>query len=240
MGYILTMIVLCALYALGVYCMKYMRNTKIVNLCFTACVFIPYVALCCIVYTDVGFYDWNFQNTLPVANVSPFMFTVIPIFLLLPKRVKKYAYLLVSLLSVGMFLSAIFGCIYNAAIQYKFHPHFVLDYVAHFALSLFGVYMIRSGQVQLNKKNALISASIIFGAAVCMMVCNVIFDTAFFGLSLNGKHNIYNNVLVDNSYLSALLYFAGLAVVLLLGYLYSAFVKSKLGAVETQVKEEIN
>ncbi len=221
--------ILCALYAVAVYCMKFMSNIKICNLCFTAFVFIPYVLLCVIVYLDVGFYDWNFQNTLPMANVSPFMFALTPIFLLLPKQLKKHAYLLVSLLSVGMFLSTVFSCVYNAVIAYKFHFHFLLDYVAHFTLSLFGVYLIRSGQVELNKRNALISSSLIFVSALIMMLLNVILDTTFFGLSLNGKHNIYNNVLVDNSYLSALLYFIGLTAVLLLGYGYSAWIKKKLG-----------
>ena len=61
----------------------------------------------------------------------------------------------------------------------------------------------------------------IIGAAFFMMILNVIFDTAFFGLSLNGKHNIYNFVLTDNSYLSAALYFLGLLCVLGLGCLYS-------------------
>ena len=50
-----------------------------------------------------------------------------------------------------------------------------------------------------------------------MLLLNVAFDTAFFGLSLNGKHNIYNMVLVSNSYLSACIYFLGVGVVLLLG-----------------------
>ena len=54
-----------------------------------------------------------------------------------------------------------------------------------------------------------------------MMILNVVFDTAFFGLSLNGKHNIYNNVLVLNSYLSAFLYFFGLCGVLLMGFGFS-------------------
>ena len=50
-----------------------------------------------------------------------------------------------------------------------------------------------------------------------MLVLNLIFDTSFFGLSLRGKHNIYNNVLTNNSYLSAALYFFGLICVLLMG-----------------------
>ena len=61
------------------------------------------------------------------------------------------------------------------------------------------------------------------------MILNLIFDTSFFGLSLRGKHNIYNNVIVDNSYLSAAIYYAGLIFVLLMGYLVSkAFSKDSL------------
>ena len=85
--------------------------------------------------------------------------------------------------------------------------------------------MLRSEQVELNVKNALISSSVIIGVASVMMSLNVIFDKAFFGLSLNGKHSIYNNVLTDNSYLSALLYFTGLCGVLLMGYGYSLLIK---------------
>ena len=75
--------------------------------------------------------------------------------------------------------------------------------------------------MDLTLRNSLISGSIIVGSAVVMMILNVIFDTAFFGLYLNGKHNIYNNVLVSNSYLSAFLYFFGLCGVLLMGFGFS-------------------
>jgi hypothetical protein len=169
------------------------------------------------VYSEVGFYDWNFQNTLPVANVSPFMFSITPLVLVLSGRAKKLLLLLISLLSVGMFLSTVFSMTYNAVIDYKFHWHFMLDFVAHFALSLFGIYIVRSGQVDFTLKNCLKSGSLILGSATLMLVLNIIFDTSFFGLNLNGKHNIYNNVIVEDSYLSALLYYCGLIFVLLLG-----------------------
>ncbi len=204
-----------------------MRNTTLTNAIFVLAVVIPYIALVVTVYRDTGFYDWNFQNVLPVANVSPFMFTCVPLALLLPKRVRKHFLLLISLLSVGMLLSGVFGCIYNAARNYKFHLHFTYDYAAHFALSLFGVYLVKSRQVTMSIKNALISSSLIFGTAALMTVLNVIFDTSFFGLSLNGKHNIYAVVLTESSYLSALLYFLGLGVVLTLGYLYCSIFSRK-------------
>ena len=221
MGYIIALLVMCALYVLFIFLMKYMKNVNLTNALLIGAVFIPYLMVSITVYRDVGFFDWNFQNTLPVANVSPFMFTLTPIAFLLPKTVKKHFMLLISLLSVGMLLSGVFGCIYNAARHYKFHIHFIYDYIAHFALSLLGVYLVKSKQVTVSRRSTLISSSIIVGAATVMLILNVIFDTAFFGLSLNGKHNIYNNVLVEDSYLSALIYYVGLCLVLLLGFAYS-------------------
>ena len=221
--YILALAFLCAFYAGGVFLMKYIPQTKLANILFSCLVFIPYVCLCTVVYMDVGFDDWNFQNTLPVANVSPFMFSLMPISLCLPKKIKPHFYLLISLLTVGMFFSSIFGCIYNAAINYKFHFHFMLDYMAHIFLSLFGVYLIRSNQVKLTLKNCMISGSILLGSATVMLILNLIFDTSFFGLSLRGKHNIYNNVLTDNSYVSALLYYVGVVAVLAMGFAVCKF-----------------
>ena len=225
--YILALVVFAAIYVAVIFLMRFMRNTTLTNAIFVLAVVIPYIALVVTIYRDTGFYDWNFQNVLPVANVSPFMFTCVPLALLLPKRVRKHFLLLISLLSVGMLLSGVFGCIYNAARNYKFHLHFTYDYAAHFALSLFGVYLVKSRQVTLSIKNALISSSLIFGTAAVMTVLNVIFDTSFFGLSLNGKHNIYAVVLTESSYLSALIYFLGLGAVLALGYLYCSIFSRK-------------
>lgn len=221
--YIIALAFLCAFYAGCVYLMKYARHFQLTNVLFRFLVFIPYVCLCVIVYKDVGFYDWNFQNTLPVANVSPFMFSLMPISLFLPKKIKSHFYLLISLLTVGMFFSSVVGCIYNASINYKFHFHFMLDYMAHIFLSLFGVYLIRTKQAKLTVKNCLISGSILLGSATVMLILNLIFDTSFFGLSLRGKHNIYNNVLTDNSYVSALLYYVGVVAVLAMGFAVCKF-----------------
>jgi hypothetical protein len=227
MNYIILLLILLAVYIAVLFIMKYFTNQRITDLVFCALVFVPYIWLMSIVYKDVGPRDWNFTNTLPTANVSPFMFTLTPLMFLLPKGVRKYFFGLVSLLSVGMLFSSVLACVQRASIGYKLHFHFVLDYVSHISLSLFGVYLVKSGQVQLGIKNALKSASVIFSAATLMVVLNLIFDTSLFGLSLRGKHNIYNNVLVDSSYLSALLYYLGLAAVLALGYAFCKLMTMK-------------
>lgn len=227
MAYIITLLLLCAAYGGCIACMKHMRRVRRWNLVFMALVYLPYLALVWHIYRNTGADDWNFRNTLPTANVSPFMFSLMPLLLILPGKIKKQLHLLIAMLSVGMLLSGALGCVYYAAIRYRFHPHFLLDFGAHFALSAFGVYLSKSGQVEWKWKNCLISACWIYVVAVGMLVLNGIFDQAFFGLSLNGKHNIYNMVLVENSYLSALIYFVGLGAVLLLGALYCKFLNKK-------------
>ena len=237
LAYIWALLLLCTAYAFVFYFMKNFHSKRFTEIIFTCLVFIPYVCLSFVVLRDVGFNDWNYRNTLPVANVSPFMFALTPLVLFLPRCVKKHFLLLISLLSVGMAFSSILGCINNAAINYKFHIHFMLDYVSHFALSLYGVYLVRTRQVQLNIKNSAVSASIIVGAALVMMFLNVIFDTAFFGLSLNGKHNIYNNVLFKSSYLSAFVYFLGLVVIIVLGYIYMKLVHTKASKIAVRERK---
>ena len=221
--YIWALIVMYALFALGIFLMKYIRNHKAFNLIFPLAVFALYLWLCIFVYkTDTDPDRWNFLNTLPVANVSPFMFSIMPLLLILPKKAREPLYLLISMLAVGMLLSAVFSCLGNAVRNYRFHPHFLLDYTAHILLAAFGIYLVRTRAAKFSVKNCLISGSIIYGVATVMLILNLVFDTAFFGLSLNGKHNIYNMVLVDNSYLSALLYYLGLGAVLTLGALSCA------------------
>ena len=218
MGYLIALFLLILLSVVLLFLMKKFTNRRLTNFLFVLTIFFSYVALVIHVYRQVGANDWNFRNTLPTANVSPFMFCILPL-ALLPGRIGRTLKTLVSLLTVGMFLSPTFSCIYYASIHYKFHASFLLDFYAHFALCLWGIYLVRSGQVTPTVKESLIGGSIIVAVALVMMALSAIFDVSYFGLSLRGKHNIYNQVLTSSSALSALLYFVGLIGVLVLGFL---------------------
>lgn len=226
--YILSLLILLTIYFGVIYLMKYMKNVCLWNFIFVILVHISYFSLVIKIGLDVGLHDWNFKNTLLTANVSPFMFTSLLLFYVLPKKIKKYYMTLISLLSVGFLLAVIFNASYFQSINYSFHYHFLFDYIAHLSLSLLGIYFIRSGQIDLSKKSSIIGGLIIITVAIIMMVLNIILDTSFFGLSLNGKHNIYNNVIVAHSYISALIYYCGLSAVLFLGYLVMKFIKKKI------------
>ena len=227
MYYIISLCIFLLIYVLAILFMHKLKNTVLVDAVLIAVTFLCYVALVIIVYIDVGYKDWNFLNALPMANVSPFMFCTLIIYVFLPKKAKKVWSRLISLLSLGMIVAVVIGCISRAVINYKFHFQFVLDYVSHLALSILGVYLVKSNQVDLKIKDCLISGSLIVMTALSMLIINAIAGTAFFGLAFNDQYNIYNMVLVDNCYLSAFIYFVGLIFVLVAGYFYLRLITLK-------------
>ncbi len=220
MGYIISLIALLAAYIALIFVMPKFRHVKVVNAVLLAIPLACYLFSLIHIYRSVGFSDWNFQNALPFANVSPFMFGSLAVYPFLPRKAKQYWALLIALLSVGMFFSAVLGCVSRAAIHYKFHFSFLLDYIAHMSLSLFGVYQVRANQTTLAKKDCLWSGAAIVFVAVLMFLINAVFGTAFFGLATNETYSIYNMVLVPYWWLSDLLYFVGLTGVLFLSYFY--------------------
>lgn len=218
--YLITAVVLTALYVVGLYGLRFIQHQKWANILFPIVVFLPYLYGVIYMYIDVGVKDWNFLNTLPTANVSPFMYCLTLLTIVMPTKAKDYAFTLIALLSLGVFCAGMLTCVSNALRDYAFHWTIALDSFAHVALSLFGVYLVKSGQASLEIKHSLISGLLIVGVAVVMLILNLIFHTSFFGLNLYGNHNIYNMVLFANGYVSAGMYFVGLCVVLMLGYGY--------------------
>ena len=215
--YLVSLIILFSLFILILFFMSHMKNYLFWDIIFLSLIFSCYLSEVIIALIKNGLYDWNFHETLPISNISPFMFCFSPLYLVLPNKIKNYFGTLISLLVVGMIASPIFSGIRCFYIGYAFHISYLLDYIAHFSFALFGIYLVQSRQVELKMKNVLFGVGIIISVLLIIIVINLIFDTSFFGLSLRGKHNIYNIVIVDNSFLSAGIYFSGLIIILLLG-----------------------
>lgn len=218
MIYIVLISVLVLAYAGVVWLMDRIKNTKRANLVFCGITFFFYALYLLKLMSNVGYNNYYFLESLPTANISPFMFGAIPIIFFSRGRVQKHLNLLVSLLSIGMLLSPILNAIMYAIKDTTFGIIFVFDYIAHLSLSLWGIYLVKSGQTRLNVRDSIISSLIILGICDIMIILNLIFDTSFFGLSLTGKHHIYYNVITSNSFLSALIYFIGLCAVLFAGF----------------------
>lgn len=221
--YLAFTIILIVAYILGIIGIKYIKKNKYCDIVIPITIFITYLYCVVTIYLKSGFKDWNFKNAMPTANVSPFMFFSILIICILPKNIKKYGFTLISLLSVGMVVAGMITMIFNHLRSYTFYLHFALDSIAHLLLSLYGIYLFKTDQTFKNIKNNIFSGLVIVSVAVIMLIINLIFKTSFFGLSLYGNHNIYNIVVCNNGVLSAIIYFNGLMLVLLIGYLFRIF-----------------
>lgn len=220
MWYLVSFIFLLILYILGIVVIKNINKNKTIDILIPIIVFILYLVCVLYMYNKVGLNDWNFLNVLPTANVSPFMFFGVVVIFFIPDCIKKYVNTLISFLSLGMFCAGMINLIFNAIRDYNFYLNFVLDSLIHMLFSLYGIYLFKTRQVCVEKYKQVISGLIIIVVAVIMLILNLIFKTSFFGLSLYGDHNIYNVVLCKSSVLSAIVYFSGLMLVLIFGFIY--------------------
>ena len=227
MYYLIAGIVLLVFYILAVLFIKTKVNqNKVLDVLFPVSIFLIYLFCLSRIYLDVGFSDWNFQNSLPTANVSPFMFSTVLIICILPSDIKKYARTLISLLAFGMVIAGMITMIFNYLRDYKFHLNIFLDSFVHILISLYGVYLLKTKQIYKETKKQMISGAVIVVVALIMLSLNLIFSTSFFGLSFTGSHNIYNVVVCKSAALSMVIYFIGLIVVLVSGMLYQKILKN--------------
>lgn len=219
-GYAITLALIIGLYPLGIWSIGKIKRQRLFTVLFPIAVLLLYGVCVLKIGLDVGVHDWNFHNTLPTANISPFTYCLTAVIVLFPQNTRKYLYALVAMLSLGLLSAGMINCVFNIARSSKFYWDIGLDSLLHAAVSFFGIYLVRTEQAKLDGKTCIVGGIIIYGVAVCMMILNVIFHTAFFGLSVYGEHNIYNVVICKSGYLSALVYFLGLGVVLALGTLF--------------------
>ena len=219
-GYAILLGVMAIGYPIAIWSLQYIKNTRFFSIAFPFFIFAAYVVCVIKIGIEAGVKDWNFTNTLPTANVSPFMYCLTPFIFLFPKKIQRYLLTLTAMLALGVLCAGLLTCIFNIVRHYAFHWQIALDSLAHIALSLYGVFLVKSKQVEFDVKTYFISGAIIIAVADVMLILNLILHTSFFGLSLYGNHSIYNVVLCKNGYLSAGLYFGGLCLVLFLGVVY--------------------
>ena len=203
------------------------ENKAVVNAVFAVTTFLLYVFGVIRMYIVVGPYDWNFLESLPTTNVSPFTFCLTLVSLILPKKIRAYVFTLISLLSLAMAAAGVIICLSYVFRDYSFHLTIAGDIIAHFSLSLFGIYLLRSGQIKTSVFDMIVSGGIIVFVALVMLILNLIFGTSFFGLSLYGDHNIYHFVVTKSGVLSALIYFSGLITLLFAGRFYLLLFEKK-------------
>ncbi len=218
-GYVISLAILNLIFLVFYFLiLKYKAKCKI-NLVFILCIFTIYCATLLIQLLTQGSNSKAFIDTLPTSNISPFVFSTLPL-CLLNKKLQNLIFPLAVFLSVGMLCSVEIS--HYRFIHDKLSYNFALslDGLNHILYVIFGIYLITTNQVKLNLKTFLSVCGTILSVVGLMIVLNIVFQTSFFGLNFYGKHQIYNIVVCSSGIMSAVIYVTGLLLFLILGYLF--------------------
>lgn len=198
-----------------IYFLKDKLNTKITNFTFILLIFGFFAIL------NIHFYYTSgLKNFMTFDNISPLTFTLLPLVYVMKKEVKESFLAMIAFLSVGMFLAMLISPNYNYLFSFKQNatPAYAYDSLSHLFCSLFGIYLIISGQVKVNLKNLLKSMAFIYTIISFAVILNFIFHKDYFGMDPYNGASIYMFDFFSNFYVTLIAYYLGIALVLILGF----------------------
>lgn len=176
----------------------------------------------------IFFLSWNYaaylrgwlkDGFMTLENISPFIMTLIPFTCLLSKKIREYCDSAIAFLWVGMF----FALMISPQHAYIFSYHIEASYIyaseaaCHLIASLYGAYLIISGQVKCNFKTWLKSIICMYSVIGFGVILNYLFHTRNFGMDPYGDFTIYMIDVLGSFWATLLAYLLGVMVVLSVG-----------------------
>ena len=202
------------------------RQKNIVN--------ISFIVLNCIYFglLNVIYYGGkqNFRF-LMFDNISPFTFTFMPFLLVFRNKVKVCFLAAISFLSIGMFVAMLVTPqqAYLVNFNNESGMDFLLDALCHLNCSLFGIYLISSGQVKISIKNLVKSTVFMYFVITSGVAMNYIFHTNNFGMCPYGGYSIYFIDIFEEYWATLLAYYVGVFLVLSIGLFSNWFLNYVAG-----------
>lgn len=197
-------------------------NVKITNIVFIVLDVFFYLLWNIAMY-HYGFLHDGFET---LGNISPMIFTVIPLTLFMSDKIKEYAYSAIAFLWVGMFFALFISPEY--AYIFNYHTNASLLYtgeaLCHMLASLFGIYLILTEQVKLNFKSWLKSIVFMFSIIGFGVIINYIFHKNNFGMDPYGNYSIYFLDIFGSFGATLVAYLLGVLTVLTLGLQMGALI----------------
>ena len=175
-------------------------------------------------YSRKGKFDF-----LTFDQISPFMFTMLCLFFLMNDKIKKVFLDTAAMLSLGMFVAGLVSPqeAYLASYRMDANMLYVLDTLLHLNCSLFGIFLVSSGQVKLNVESLKKAFIWMYSVIALVLILNFTFHLNYFGMGPYSKFGIYMFKLFDSYWVTLLVYLFGVALVLSLGYGFNLII-SKL------------
>lgn len=194
------------------------KPKKDLNWIFLVINFITFVGL------NIFYFQKNGKITfLSFDNISPFTFTLMIFSVLLKDKIAYCFKCAIAFLSVGMIIAMMitpqYAYIYNFVEDARID--YLLDALSHMNCSLYGIYLVASGQIKLTLDN--FSKALIFMYTVItgVVITNALFHKNFFGMCPYGGYSIYMFNLFEEYWATLLAYYLGVLVVLYLGFAFN-------------------
>ena len=176
----------------------------------------------------VFFFCWNYAAYLQgwlktgfmtLGNVSPFIMTLIPLTVFMREKVKQYCNAAIAFLWLGMFLALMISPEHAYIFNYNIEASFIYtsEAACHLLASLYGVWLMISGQVECNLKNlkrSVICMYLVIGYGVFL---NFMFHKNNFGMDPYNGAAIYMIDVLNSFEATLVAYLIGVFLVLLIG-----------------------
>lgn len=206
--------------------LSHVKKTKYIN--------ITFVILNCAFFLALNMYYFHVRNNfrfMTFDNISPFTFTFMPFIFLFRKKIKDAFLAAISFLSVGMFIAMLITPQYAYLFHYNNEAGFdyLFDALCHLNCSLFGIYLIASGQVKLSFNNLFKSTVFMYGVITFGVLVNYIFHTNYFGMCPYGGFSIYYLDIFEEYWATLLAYYVGVFLVLSGGFFVNAILNKASG-----------
>ncbi len=218
MDMILMLVLLAAIYftSLILICLYRTRiNVKIGNWVFIGVDIVFYFLW------NLGMYESNWKNDIynTLANISPMIFTVIPLTCVLNEKAKKWVHNAIAFLWVGMFVALFISpqSHYVANFGAKANLVYTGEALCHLTASLFGIYLILTKQVQITFQSWYKSLSFLYAVILWGVLCNFAFHLDNFGMNPYGDYSIYFIDIFGSFTATFLAYLLGVLLVVTLG-----------------------
>ena len=175
----------------------------------------------------IFFFCWNLatfqrgglKSFMTLDNISPMIFTAIPLTVFMGEKTKQHVFSAVAFLSVGMFIAMLVSPEHAYMFTFKREADlwYVSEAVCHMVCSLFGVYLVITKQVKADGKSLLKSAIFMYSVIGFGVFLNYVFHKSFFGMNPYGNYSIYMFDLFGSFEATLFAYLIGVFVVLLFG-----------------------
>lgn len=154
-----------------------------------------------------------------LENISPLMFTLIPLTCFMKGKVREYCFAAIAFLNVGMLVAMYASPEYEYVYVFRREADFMYtsEALCHMLCSLFGAYLVLTNQVKPNFSNWIKSMIFLYTIITFGVILNFVFHKGFFGMNPYGDYSIYMIDIFGSFEATLAAYYIGVLLVLTIG-----------------------